>query len=75
MADQIQKPAQEAPAAAAAAKPAGEAKPEAVKQTNCPNCNKPIKRLTRYYRDGIFYCARKCWRITQEKAKTKSSEE
>jgi len=44
------------------------------KQTNCPNCNKQIKRLTRYYRDGIFYCAKKCWRITVEKSKQKETD-
>lgn len=31
------------------------------KQTNCPVCNKPIKRLTRFYRNGKFYCTKKCW--------------
>ncbi len=31
------------------------------KQTNCPACNKPIKKLRRYYRDGIFYCTKRCW--------------
>lgn len=32
------------------------------KQTNCLACNKPIKKLKRYYRDGKFYCNKKCWR-------------
>lgn len=32
------------------------------KQTNCLGCNKPIKRLKRYYRDGKFYCSKKCWK-------------
>jgi hypothetical protein len=32
------------------------------KQTNCPACNKPLKRIRRYYRNGKFYCAKKCWR-------------
>lgn len=40
------------------------------KQTNCLSCNKPIKKLTRYYRDGKFYCSKKCWRDMVEKAKT-----
>ncbi len=62
-------PAQ-APAPAAAPKSAGQQEtPKAEKQTNCPVCNKPIKRLTRYYRDGKFYCAKKCWRQMQEKSK------
>ena len=42
------------------------------KQTNCPACNKPIKRLKRYYRDGIFYCNKRCWR---KKVKTKEPKE
>ncbi len=38
------------------------AKPEAEKQTNCIVCNKPIKRLTRFYRNGKFYCTKRCWK-------------
>jgi len=33
-----------------------ETKPKVEKQTNCLACNKPIKKLKRYYRDGKFYC-------------------
>lgn len=41
---------------------AAEQKPAvAEKQTNCLSCNKPIKKLKRYYRDGKFYCSKKCW--------------
>lgn len=45
--------------------------PAAEKQSNCLGCGKPIKRLKRYYRDGKFYCNKKCWRksITEKKAK------
>ena len=39
-----------------------EAKPKVEKQTNCLSCNKPIKKLKRYYRNGKFYCSKKCWR-------------
>lgn len=46
-----------------------EAKPAAEKQTNCPGCSKPLKKLRRYYRNGKFYCTKKCWRKTKEKAK------
>lgn len=31
------------------------------KQTNCLACGKPIKKLKRYYRNGKFYCNKKCW--------------
>ena len=39
-------------------------KPEAAqaeKQTNCPACNKPIKKIKRYYRNAKYYCNKKCW--------------
>lgn len=36
-------------------------KPQVEKQTNCLACNKPIRKLKRYYRDGKFYCNKKCW--------------
>ena len=32
------------------------------KQTNCPACSKPIKKVKRYYRNGKFYCNKKCFR-------------
>ncbi|MCK9604374.1 MAG: hypothetical protein M0R66_08460 [Candidatus Omnitrophica bacterium] len=51
-----------APAAAASA-------PVAEKQTNCLGCNKPIKKLKRYYRNGKFYCNKKCWVNHLKKAK------
>jgi hypothetical protein len=47
-----------------------EAKPKAEKQTNCLSCNKLIKKLKRYYRDGKFYCSKKCWRAFIDKSKT-----
>lgn len=31
------------------------------KQTNCLGCNKPLKKLRRYYRNGKFFCTKKCW--------------
>jgi len=39
------------------------------KQTNCPACNKPIKKIRKYYRDGKFYCTKKCWIKAINKAK------
>ena len=50
---------------------ATQAKPQEEKQTNCLACNKPIKKLKRYYRNGKFYCSKICWR----KATLKSKEE
>ena len=50
-----------------------EKKPKAEKQTNCPACNKLIKKLKRYYRNGKLYCTRKCWRSVVSKAKAEAS--
>jgi hypothetical protein len=38
-----------------------EAKPVVEKQTNCLGCSKPLKKIRKYYRDGKFYCTKKCW--------------
>ncbi|PIQ90969.1 MAG: hypothetical protein COV71_01660 [Candidatus Omnitrophica bacterium CG11_big_fil_rev_8_21_14_0_20_41_12] len=56
--------------------PEAEAKKVKVKKekkSNCPVCNKVVKRLKRYYRDGKFYCSKKCWRafIIKSKAEEK----
>jgi hypothetical protein len=50
-----------------------EAKPKAERQTNCLACNKVIKKLKRYYRNGKLYCSKKCWRafIVKSKAEEK----
>lgn len=50
-----------------------EKKPKKEKKSNCPSCNKVVKRLKRYYRDGKFYCTKKCWRafISKSKAEEK----
>ncbi len=49
------------------------AKPKAEKQTNCPACNKLIKKLKKYYRDGKFYCSKRCWRTFINKSKTEEA--
>jgi len=49
-------------------KPA-QTKPKVEKQTNCLSCNKLIKKLKRYYRNGKFYCSKKCWRAFLDKSK------
>ncbi len=46
-----------------------EAKPKAERQTNCLACNKLIKKLKRYYREGKFYCSKRCWRTFMDKSK------
>ena len=56
-------------AAEVAKESAAEAKPKAEKQTNCLACNKLIKKLKHYYRDGKFYCSKRCWRAFIDKSK------
>ena len=46
----------------AAPKEEAQAKPAQEKQTNCPSCNKPLKKIRIYYRNGKFYCTKRCWR-------------
>jgi predicted transcriptional regulator len=43
-----------------------EEKPQLEKQTNCLGCGKPIKKLKRYYRNGKFYCSKRCWQKTKK---------
>ncbi len=52
-----------------------EAKPKTEKQTNCLACNKLIKKLKRYYRNGKLYCSKKCWRAFVSKSKAEATEE
>lgn len=47
------------------------------KQTNCTACSKPIKKLKRFYRNGKFYCSKKCWlkkKLKDKQAKEKPAE-
>lgn len=50
------------------------AKPAVEIQTNCLSCNKPIRKLKRYYRDGKYYCNKKCWRVFLDKAKAEKND-
>ncbi len=53
-----------------AAEVAKQEAPVVEKQTNCLACNKPLKRIRRYYRNGKFYCTKRCWsKATKEKPK------
>lgn len=53
-----EKPKEAAPAAPAAGH---------VKPSNCTQCNKPLKRGNWYYRNGKFYCNKRCWKKSTEK--------
>lgn len=50
-----------------------EAKTKREKKSNCPACNKIVKKLKRYYRDGKFYCSKKCWRAFISKSKAEEN--
>jgi len=70
-------PKTEAPKAEAAAKPAEEKKAEEKKiekAVNCAVCNKSIKKKRYYYRNGKFYCTKRCWKTTVKKEETKAAE-
>jgi len=41
------------------------------KQTNCLGCNKPLRKIKSYYRDGKFYCSKKCWLKTKKDKENK----
>ncbi len=56
-------------AAEAATQAAPAAKPPAEKQTNCLGCGKPLKKVKVYYRNGKFFCDKKCLRTMRAKAK------
>jgi len=38
------------------------------KSRNCAFCNKVLKRKYWYYRNGKYYCKKKCWKEEQKKA-------
>jgi formylmethanofuran dehydrogenase subunit E len=62
-------PAQPAPAAVTSEKKAEEKKPQAKKErpANCAACNKSIKKKRWYYRNGKYFCTKRCWQTTKKK--------
>ena len=48
------------PATTLSTAPAVTTTTEAVK--NCAGCNKPMRKAKRYYRNGKYYCNKKCWK-------------
>jgi hypothetical protein len=79
-APKVEAPKQEAPKQEAAAQ--GTAKPEAPKAEEkkkekpnvCAVCNKSIKKKRYYYRDGKFYCTKRCWKTTAKKESKEAKE-
>jgi len=37
------------------------------KRVNCAKCNKPLKRVKRYYRNSKYYCNKKCFAAANTK--------
>lgn len=72
------KPAEQKPAEPAAPSPAAAPqKKEEVKiekPANCASCNKSIKNKRWYYRDGKYYCSKRCWQTAAKKAKEEAKE-
>jgi hypothetical protein len=70
-------PAAAEPQAAPAAVPVKEEKkaeaPAKVKPENCAGCKKSIKKKRWYYRNGKFYCTKRCW-MTANKKEAKPAE-
>lgn len=69
--EEAQKPAEPKPAEQAAQKPP-EVKKEEVKiekPANCASCNKSIKNKRWYYRNGKYYCSKRCWQTAAKKEK------
>jgi hypothetical protein len=62
--------AEAAPQAAAAETPPAEA-PKKEKPSACVGCKKSIKKKRWYYRDGKYYCTKRCWNTTVKKADKK----
>ena len=63
---QVPTPAQSVPSAK-------KEEPKKEKPANCASCKKSIKNRRRYYRDGQFYCTKRCW-VTATKKKEEPKE-
>ena len=45
----------------------------AERPTTCPSCNKRLSKKQQYYRNGNFFCKKRCWMTAQEKAAAEAS--
>ena len=66
-------PKQEAPKAEEK-KPEGFREAKKEKPVNCAVCNKSIKKKRYYYRNGKYYCTKRCWKTTVKKEDKESAE-
>lgn len=47
--------------------PSKKPEPKKEKPANCASCNKSIRKKQCYYRNGKFFCSKRCWKTTIEK--------
>ncbi|MDP3142969.1 MAG: hypothetical protein Q8N14_03360 [Candidatus Omnitrophota bacterium] len=52
-----------------------EAKQKSEVAVNCAGCNKHLKKVKRYYRNGKYYCSKTCWKSYIKKTSEKSPEQ
>lgn len=64
---------QEAPEKKVEEKKAEEKKKE--KPVNCAVCSKSIKRKRYYYRNGKYFCTKRCWKTTIKKEEQAAKEQ
>lgn len=46
-----------------------EKKSKKEKLGNCGGCGKPVKKIRRYYRNGKYFCTKRCFEILLKKNK------
>ena len=46
----------------------------AERPTTCSCCGKRLSKKQRYYRNGQFFCKKRCWVTAQEKAAKESQQ-
>lgn len=67
----------QAPSAPAAAEKVEEKKKDlrakSEKPSNCAACNKSLKRKRWYYRNGKYYCTKRCWKTILKKEEKPSA--
>lgn len=51
-----------------------EKRPEVVpRPDNCIKCNKRLQRKTCYYRNGYYYCGKRCWKLAEAEKKAEAA--
>lgn len=69
-------PAAEAPAAAPEKKKAAPEVPKSGKNNRpkaCSQCNKNLKRKTWYFRNGKYFCNKRCWKTSTKPKEPKAA--